>query len=109
MPLIMFAALAQIDATNSNSSANPVRIPVRDNSGNSTRSRAVIKKKFFVSVHQDKEWFIAQALGIDIASQGETIEESLENLKEALELHFEPPTAISHPQIREIEVEVMAG
>lgn len=105
----MFAALAQIDATEANATANPMRIPVRDNSRNSTRSRAAMKQKFFVSVYQEKDWFIAQALGIDIASQGETIEESLENLKEALELHFEPPTAISHPQIREIEVEVMAG
>lgn len=104
----MFAALARVGATDLNSTAKPVRIPVRDNSGYSIRSSAM-KQKFFVSVYQEREWFIAQALGIDVASQGETIEESLENLKEALELHFEPPTAISHPQIREIEVEVMAG
>ena len=68
-----------------------------------------MKQKFCVSVCQENEWFVAQALGVDVASQGATAEESLENLKEALELHFEPPTAVSYPQIREVEVEVMAS
>ncbi|MCY3596600.1 MAG: hypothetical protein OXG71_04100 [Rhodospirillales bacterium] len=68
-----------------------------------------MKQKISVSVCQEDEWFVAQALGVDVASQGATVEESLENLREALELHFEPPTAGSYPQIREVEVEVTAG
>ena len=68
-----------------------------------------MKQKFFVSVHREKDWFVAQALGIDVASQGETVEESLESLKEALELHFEMPAAIAPPQIQAIEVEVVAS
>ncbi len=68
-----------------------------------------MKQKFFVSVHREKDWFVAQALGIDVASQGETVEESLENLKEALELHFEMPAPIAPPQTHAIEVEVVAG
>lgn len=63
-----------------------------------------MNQKFFISVYREKEWFIAQAIGIDIASQGPTVEESLENLKEALEIYFEPPLSISHPQIIEVEV-----
>jgi hypothetical protein len=43
---------------------------------------------------------------VDVASQGETEEEALENLKEALELYFEPPTATRPPRVRTIEVEV---
>ncbi len=62
-----------------------------------------------MSVYREAEWFVVQALGIDVASQGKTVDESLGNLKEALEPHYEPPNAHSHPQILEIEVEVMAG
>ncbi len=68
-----------------------------------------MKQKFSVSVCQENKWFVAQALAVDVASQGATVEESLENLKEALELHFEPPTAVACPQIRVVEVEVTAS
>jgi predicted RNase H-like HicB family nuclease len=36
---------------------------------------------------------VAQCLEVDIARQGRTEAEALENLREALELHFEPPQA----------------
>ncbi len=75
-----------------------------------TRGKAMdMKQKFYVSICQENEWFVAQALAIDVASQGATVEESLDNLREALELHFEPPTAVAYPQIREVEVEVTAS
>jgi hypothetical protein len=48
-------------------------------------------------------------LELDVASQGETEEEALANLKEAIELHFEPPQATRPPQVRIIEVEVGAA
>jgi hypothetical protein len=53
-------------------------------------------------------WYVSQCLEIDVASQGETEEEALANLKEALELHFEPPQATRPPAVRMIEVEVGA-
>jgi predicted RNase H-like HicB family nuclease len=53
----------------------------------------VMKRRFTASVWQEGEWFVAQCLEVDVASQGETDEEALENLEEALELHFEPPIA----------------
>lgn len=68
-----------------------------------------MKQKFSVSVYRDKDWFVAQALNVDVASQGATVEESLENSKEVLEPHFGTPAAISAPQIGEFEVEVVAG
>jgi predicted RNase H-like HicB family nuclease len=37
--------------------------------------------------------YVSQCLEFDIASCGETPEEALENLREAVELYFEPPTA----------------
>ena len=33
--------------------------------------------------------FVAQCLEVDVASQGESFEEALANLREALELYFE--------------------
>ncbi|SPF56817.1 conserved hypothetical protein [Candidatus Sulfopaludibacter sp. SbA4] len=46
---------------------------------------------------------------MDVASQGESEEEALDNLKEALELYFEPPRATRPPHVRMIEVEVGAA
>jgi hypothetical protein len=48
-------------------------------------------------------------LELDIASQGATEDEALENLREALELHFEPPQATRPPRVRTVEVEVGAA
>ncbi len=48
-------------------------------------------QKFTASVSKEGNWFVAQCLEVDVASQGETEDEALGNLREALELHFEPP------------------
>lgn len=66
-------------------------------------------REFAASVWQEGEWYVAQALEVDVASQGESEEEALENLREALALHFEPPTATLLPQVHTIEVEVGAA
>jgi predicted RNase H-like HicB family nuclease len=67
-----------------------------------------MRRTFTASVWQEGEWFIAQCREVDVASQGETEEGALENLRDALELHFTPPVATIAPQIRTIEVEVAA-
>jgi len=59
-------------------------------------------------VWREGAWFVSQCLEVDVASQGETEEEALANLREALELHFEPPQATRLPKLRTIEVEVGA-
>jgi predicted RNase H-like HicB family nuclease len=46
---------------------------------------------------------------VDVASQGRTEEEALANLREALELHFEPPVAEWTPKLVKVEVEVGAA
>ncbi len=51
------------------------------------------KTSFKATVWQEGEWYVAQCLDVDVASQGRTKEEALENLKEAIELHFEEPRA----------------
>ncbi|MBV9937768.1 MAG: type II toxin-antitoxin system HicB family antitoxin [Acidobacteriaceae bacterium] len=62
-----------------------------------------MKRPFAATVWREGDWFVSQCLEIDVASQGATEEEALENLKEALELHFEPPQATHLPQVHIIE------
>jgi predicted RNase H-like HicB family nuclease len=61
------------------------------------------------TVWRGGNWYVSQCLDIDVASQGETEEEALANLKEAIELHFEPPETTRPPQVRVIEAEVGAA
>lgn len=69
----------------------------------------VVKQKFTASIWQEDEWFVAQCVEVDVASQGKTEDEALENLRDALELHFTPPVATIAPQIRSVEIEVRAA
>lgn len=48
-----------------------------------------MKRIVKVSVHREGERYVAQALEVDVASQGESEDEALANLAEALEIHFE--------------------
>lgn len=68
-----------------------------------------MKRPFAASVWKEGDCYVSQCLEIDVASQGETEEEALSNLKEALELYFEPPQATRPPRVRLIEVEVGAA
>ncbi len=67
-----------------------------------------MKREFKASVSREGDWFVAQCLEVDVASQGRSEEEALANLEEALALHFEPPLASATPKIRPVEVEVSA-
>ena len=68
-----------------------------------------MKRTFTASVWQEGEWYVAQALEVDVASQGKSADEALVNLREAIELHFEPLVATDIPELHRIEVEVAAG
>ena len=65
-----------------------------------------MKRKFTASTWQEGQWFIAQWVEVDVASQGLTEQEALDNLRDALELHFTPPVASLTPQMYSLEVEV---
>ena len=69
----------------------------------------MIKKNFTASVWREGEWFVAHCNEFEIASQGETKEQALYNLKEAIELHFEEPIATIFPEIYQIEAQVNAA
>jgi len=68
-----------------------------------------MKRPFSATVWREGEWFVSQCLDVDVASQGQTEEEALANLREALELHFEPAVATHPPTVLQIEVEVGAA
>lgn len=68
-----------------------------------------MKQPFSATVWREGDWYVSQCLQVDVASQGETEEEALANLKEAVELHFEPPQATRPPKVCMIEVEVGAA
>ena len=68
-----------------------------------------MKRPFAASVWKEGDWYVSQCLELDVASQGATEDEALSNLKEALELYFEPPQATRPPKVRLIEVEVGAA
>jgi predicted RNase H-like HicB family nuclease len=68
-----------------------------------------MKRKFSASVWLEHNLYVAQCLELDVASQGDSEQEALENLREAIELHFEPPAPTAAPQVRTIEVEVSAA
>lgn len=64
-----------------------------------------MKRTFSANVWQEGDWFVAQCLEVDVASQGRSEDEALANLREALELHFEPPRATVLPRLRNSSVE----
>ena len=61
---------------------------------------------FTASISQEDEMFIAQCLEIDVASQGKSEEDAINNLKEALELYLEPPRPTVMPKLRKFEVSI---
>lgn len=58
------------------------------------------------SIVQEGDGFVAQCLEVDVASQGDTADEALRNLKEALELYFEgePARSIQPAVVRTVEL-----
>ena len=42
-----------------------------------------------VLITKEDDWYVANSIETNVASQGKTVEKALKNLKEALELYFE--------------------
>jgi predicted RNase H-like HicB family nuclease len=59
------------------------------------------------AVTHEPPWYVARCLEIEVTSQGDTPEEALASLKEALELYFEDtplPDGITAPIIAKVEI-----
>ena len=53
------------------------------------------------AITHEAPWYVARCLEVEVASQGETVGEALDNLREALELYFEdaPVPDLAEPPI----------
>lgn len=45
--------------------------------------------KFTVVIQKEDNWYVAKCVENNVTSQGKTIEESMENLSEAISLYYE--------------------
>lgn len=65
---------------------------------------------FSAIIHKEDDLYVAECPEVGTASQGYSIEEAIENLKEATELYLEefPMTTSQHPIITTFEVPVYA-
>ena len=41
------------------------------------------------AITREGQWYVARCLEVEVASQGESLDQALDNLREALELYFE--------------------
>jgi predicted RNase H-like HicB family nuclease len=62
-----------------------------------------MKRPFAATLWKEDNWYVSQCLELGIASQGETEEEALENIREALDIYFEPPQATRPPKPNKVE------
>ena len=70
------------------------------------RSVTVPAVRFQAAITREDSGYVAQCLEVDVASQGETPEVALMNLKEALELYFagEPHPVVVPAQVHTVEI-----
>jgi predicted RNase H-like HicB family nuclease len=61
------------------------------------------------AVTHEGEWYVARCLQVEVTSQGETIEEALDNLKEALELYFEDAPAPAETDVITAPIQVLVA
>jgi len=61
-------------------------------------------------VEKEHEWYVAHCIELQVASQGKSIEESLANLKEAVELYLKhaSPDELEHLKKAHIENPIIA-
>ena len=56
------------------------------------QGRRLVTVRFTAAISHEGEWYVARALEVEVTSQGQSIDEALTNLREALELYFEDET-----------------
>ena len=62
---------------------------------------AFVKAMSFVVWKENSE-FVAQCLNVDVASHGNSIDEAVKNLKEAVELYFQDEPESVMPEVESI-------
>ncbi|RZU51075.1 hypothetical protein EV385_2874 [Krasilnikovia cinnamomea] len=65
-------------------------------------------RTFTAAVHQEDDWYVARCLELDVASQGETLDAALANLREAVEVFLDEvaaPAIEATPLVTSFQVE----
>jgi len=57
-----------------------------------------------IIIKEEEDWFVATCLENDIASQGKTINEAIDNLKEAIALYYEDEDDFSVTKNKQVYV-----
>lgn len=70
-------------------------------------------KQLHTIVWKEDKLYVAKALEVEVASQGESEEEALKNLQEALELYFEDNknanySKIKAPKLQDLSIQLNA-
>lgn len=73
----------------------------------------MLMKKVHSVVWKENKWYVAKALEVEVASQGQNEKQALDNLKEALELYFEDQTKVElspvkQPKLQDLSIHVNA-
>ena len=68
-----------------------------------------MKRTFTARIWAEGSQYVAQCVEVEVSSYGDTEEEALDSLKEALELYFEEPISRLQPVIRTFELELDAA
>lgn len=71
--------------------------------------KGVEQMRLTAAITKEENWYVAKCLEVEVTSQGYSMEEALENLKEALELYFEGESILDPiitPIIAPLEVEI---
>ena len=53
-------------------------------------------------IYKEDGFYVAQCLNVDVSSFGETVEEAIFNIKEALELYFEDADPSAYRKVDEV-------
>ena len=61
-----------------------------------------------VVIQEDTGWYVAKDVATSVASQGKTYEETMLNLKEALELYYEDEPVVDNKPAMFTTLEVIA-
>ena len=56
-------------------------------------------------VYQEEDTFVARCLDVNVASEGDTEQEAVDNLREALELYFEDADDLDIPPVTHAHVD----
>ena len=65
-----------------------------------------MNNSFTAIIHKEEKLYVAECPEVGTASQGHSIEEAINNLKEATELYLEefPVTIVEHPILTTFEI-----